>query len=106
LEKSAEAARPEPQFFDIYQAPWKDPMEIYREAGMFAVSFEVPADRRFYSYTVEVDDRLIGSLAAPREVQGPLHLAVPTHGLAEGEHHLTVRGARAAEIIRCRFRIV
>jgi hypothetical protein len=106
LEKSAEVAHPEPQFFDVYQAPWDEPVEIYREAGMFAVSLDIPADQRFYSYTVEVDDRLIGSLAAPREARAPLHLAVPIYGIPEGEHQLTVRGARAAEIIRCLFRII
>ena len=106
LEKSAESARPEPQLFEIYQAPWTGVVAIYREAGMFAVSFDVPPDHRFYSYTVEIDQRLIGSLAAPPEPYQSLHLAVPTHGIAEGEHQFTVRGARAAEIVRCRFQIV
>lgn len=103
LDKASDAPTPEPQFFDIFHAPWKGRIEVYREAGMFAVSFEPPADHRFYSYTIEIDDRLLGSLAAPPEPYNSLHLSIPTHGILAGEHELIVRGARAAEIVRCRF---
>jgi hypothetical protein len=106
LDRTEERDGLEPQFFVLHHLPCEQPVEIYREARLFALAFDVPADRRFYSYTIEIDDRFVGSLAAPREPNGALHLALPLSKLALGEHDLLIRGARAAEIVRCRFRIL
>jgi hypothetical protein len=105
LDSVERLAGPEPQFFEIFHLPAGNGLDVYREAGMFALSFDVPPDRRFYSYSVEIDGRLMSSLAAPREPYTTLHLALSTAAISTGEHELTIRGARAAEIARCRFRI-
>jgi hypothetical protein len=104
LEGSVEPERCEPQFLQIFR-PGPEGFEIYREATMFALAFDVPADRRFYSYTVEIDDRWVSSLPAPPEPYTTLHLAMPARNIELGEHELVVRGARAAEIVRCHFRV-
>jgi hypothetical protein len=106
LDHAEERGAIEPQFFTVYRVPAKQPLYIYREARMFAITFDVAADRRFYSYTVEIDDRLVASLAAPSEPYGPLNLALPIDKIEPGEHDLVIRGARAAEIVRCRFKIL